>query len=164
MISEYKINPELDLVLERTADVKPELVWNAWTEPKHLMKWFCPLPWKTVECEIDLRPGGKFITMMQGPEGQKFPNVGCYLEVVENRKLVWTTALLPGYRPIQKPENGADLPFTAIVLFEPYKGGTKYTAIAIHKDQDDFKKHKQMGFNEGWGKAFDQLIEMVKKK
>jgi uncharacterized protein YndB with AHSA1/START domain len=164
MISQYKINPELDLVLERTADVKPELVWKAWTEPKHLMKWFCPLPWKTVECEIDLRPGGKFITMMQGPEGQKFPNVGCYLEVVENKKLVWTTGLLPGYRPIQKPENGADLPFTAIVLIEPHREGTKYTAIAIHKDQDDCKKHKQMGFNEGWGKAFDQLIEMVKKK
>jgi len=164
MLSQYKINPDLDLVLERTADVKPELVWKAWTEPKHLMKWFCPLPWKTVECEIDLKPGGKFMTVMQGPEGQKFQNYGCYLEVVENRKLVWTSALLPGYRPIPKPENGADLLFTAIVLIEPHRKGTKYTAIAIHKDQDDCNKHKKMGFNEGWGKAFDQLVEMVKKK
>ncbi|MFI5305254.1 MAG: SRPBCC family protein [Nitrospiria bacterium] len=164
MLSQYKINPDFDLVLERTADVKPELVWKAWTEPKHLMKWFCPLPWKTVECEIDLRPGGKFMTVMQGPEGQKFHNLGCYLEVVENRKLVWTSALLPGYRPIQKPKNGADFPFTAIVLIEPDKKGTKYTAIGIHKDQDDCNKHKKMGFNEGWGKAFDQLVEMVKRK
>lgn len=161
-VSQYKINPDLDLVLERTADVKPELVWKAWTRPKHLMKWFCPLPWKTIECEIDLRPGGKFMTVMQGPEGQKFHNVGCYLEIDENRKLVWTSALLPGFRPIQKPENGANILFTAIILIKPHRAGTKYTAIGIHKDQDDCNKHKKMGFNEGWGKAFDQLVEMVK--
>ena len=56
----YKIDPKLDLVLERVVDVPPELVWRAWTEPKHLMPWFTPAPWKTVDCEIDLRPGGIF--------------------------------------------------------------------------------------------------------
>lgn len=164
MKTPYPVNPKLDLILERTADVKPELVWKAWTTPKQLMKWFCPLPWKTVKCEMDLRPGGKFMTVMQGPKGQKFENRGCYLEVIKNRKLVWTAALLPGYRPIQKPENGADLLFTAIVLIEPYRKGTKYTAIAIHKDREDQKKHKNMGFSQGWGIAFDQLVAMVKKK
>jgi uncharacterized protein YndB with AHSA1/START domain len=40
----YTINPKLDIVLERHADVKPELVWKAWTTPNHLMKWFTPAP------------------------------------------------------------------------------------------------------------------------
>ena len=63
------INPELDLYFERIVDVPPELIWKAWTVPEHMLPWFCPLPWKTVEVELDLRPGGKFYTVMQSPEG-----------------------------------------------------------------------------------------------
>jgi len=74
-------DPKLDLLLERVVDVPRELVWAAWTEPAHLKKWFTPDPWKTVDCEIDLRPGGLFRTVMRSPEGQDFPNVGCYLEL-----------------------------------------------------------------------------------
>ena len=62
-----KTNPKLDLVLERNVDVAPELVWMAWTVPAHLMKWFTPHPWITVKCELDLRPGGGFNTMMHTP-------------------------------------------------------------------------------------------------
>ncbi len=58
----YQPNPELDLMLERVVDVSPELMWATWTTPELLKPWFCPLPWKTVECEIDLRPGGIFRT------------------------------------------------------------------------------------------------------
>jgi uncharacterized protein YndB with AHSA1/START domain len=75
-------DPELDLVLERVVDVPPALVWRAWTEPERLKRWFTPKPWQTVECEIDLRPGGIFRTTMRSPEGEDTPHVGCYLEVV----------------------------------------------------------------------------------
>lgn len=68
-----KINPKLDLVLERVIDVSPEAVWDAWTKPELLKQWFTPAPWKTVECSIDLRQGGAFSTTMQSPEGQQFP-------------------------------------------------------------------------------------------
>ena len=64
-------NAKLDLVLERVVDVPRELVWAAWTQPEHLKKWFTPAPWTTVDCEIDLRPGGIFRTKMRGPEGQE---------------------------------------------------------------------------------------------
>lgn len=76
--SQYQPDPRLDLVIERIVDVPPELVWKAWTSPEHLKPWFTPVPWKTVDCEIDLRPGGMFRTVMRSPEGQEFPNVGCY--------------------------------------------------------------------------------------
>src|SRR5690242_2821697 len=92
-------NPSLDLVLERVVDVPRELVWSAWTTPEHIKKWFTPAPWTTIACEIDLRPGGAFRTTMRSPEGEEFPNVGCYLEVVPNERLVWTNALGPGFRP-----------------------------------------------------------------
>ena len=96
---DYKPDSKLDLVLERVVDVPPELVWAAWTRPEHIVKWFTPEPWTTVDCEIDLRPGGIFRTTMRSPEGRDFPNLGCYLEIIENEKLVWTDILLPGYRP-----------------------------------------------------------------
>ncbi|AMV25990.1 hypothetical protein VT84_16445 [Gemmata sp. SH-PL17] len=158
------MNPKLDLVLERTIDVKPELVWRAWTTPDYVKKWFTPAPWKTVECEIDLRPGGRFFTVMESPEGQKFPNTGCFLEVATNRKLVWTDALEPGYRPSAR-KLGADVPFflTAIVTIEPHgMVGTKYTATAIHATEEGRVKHEEMGFHHGWGAALDQLVALAK--
>jgi uncharacterized protein YndB with AHSA1/START domain len=113
-------DPRFDIEFERVVDVPPSLVWKAWTVPKHLMPWFCPKPWLTVACEIDLRPGGEFSTTMQSPEGEKFPGTGCYLEVVENARLSWTNMLGPGFRPA--PQNSAPphgLAFTAILTFSP---------------------------------------------
>jgi uncharacterized protein YndB with AHSA1/START domain len=154
------VTPKLDLVLERTVDVTPELVWMAWTQPEHLKKWFTPAPWTTVDCEIDLRPGGVFRTVMRSPEGQDFPNLGCYLEIVPNRKLVWTNALEAGFRP-SRQEPKVPIRFTAVILLEPRGKGTKYTAIAMHADMESRKKHDDMGFQTGWGKALEQLVEHV---
>ncbi len=149
-------DPRLDLVLERVVDVPPEKVWLAWTKPEHVVKWFTPAPWTTVDCEIDLRPGGAFRTVMRSPEGEDHPNVGCYLEVVENERLVFTDALGAGWRP--NPESF----MTAAILLEPSGSGTKYTAIALHKDEGDRKKHEEMGFHDGWSTALDQLVEHVR--
>ncbi len=158
----YIPDPALDLVLTRTVDVPPALVWKAWTVPKHLMPWFCPLPWKTVECEIDLRPGGRFHTVMQSPEGEKFPNVGCYLEVIEGERLAWTDALLPGYRPAPAaaPDSASHGvgPFTAVITIAKHGKGTNYTAMALHSDEARRKAHEAMGFHQGWGTALDQLV------
>lgn len=151
------INPELDLVLERVVDVRPELVWKAWTEPEHLKQWFTPQPWETVDCQIDLRPGGVFSTTMRSPDGETLPpDPGCYLEVVKNRKLVFTDALAPGYRP------KGEAFMTAMILLEPDGAGTRYTAIAMHTDQDGKRKHEEMRFLDGWGTALDQLVAHVK--
>jgi uncharacterized protein YndB with AHSA1/START domain len=155
------IDPKTDLVLERVVDVPPELVWKAWTTPEHLMKWFTPAPWKTVGCEIDLRPGGKFHTVMESPEGQQFPNTGCYLEVVPNTKLIWTGALLPGYRPANL---SAEVPFvfTAVIEMQSQGTGTKYTATVLHGNAEGRSKHEAMGFHKGWGTALDQLVALAK--
>ncbi len=152
----FKPDPKLDLVLERVIDVPRELVWAAWTKPEHIKKWFTPAPWTVADCEIDLRPGGMFRTTMRSPEGKEFPNVGCYLEVVPNERLVWTDALLPGYRPAPEPF------MSAVLLLKPEGKGTRYTAIAIHRDEAGRKQHEEMGFQEGWGKALDQLVALTR--
>lgn len=154
--SPFKPDPKLDLVLERIVDVPPELVWAAWTRPEHLRHWFTPRPWTVTDCEIDLRPGGIFRTTMRSPEGQEFPSTGCYLEVVPNRRLVFTDALLPGYRPGEKAF------MTGIVELEPHGTGTRYVATALHNNEASRKQHEDMGFHQGWGTALDQLVAYVK--
>jgi uncharacterized protein YndB with AHSA1/START domain len=162
----FRIDPALDLVLERTVDVPPPLVWLAWTTPEHLKKWFTPAPWRTTACEIDLRPGGRFFTTMQGPEGQRFDNEGCWLELVANRRLSWTNALAPGFRPVVPAATCGDtgaFAFTAIVSMEPHGAhGTRYSAVALHQSAKDREVHSNMGFEQGWGKALDQLVAAMK--
>jgi uncharacterized protein YndB with AHSA1/START domain len=153
----HRPDPKLDLVLERVIDVPREAVWAAWTRPEHIVKWFVPAPWSCTKCEIDLRPGGAFLTVMRSPEGQESEGAGCYLEIVPYERLVWTDALLPGYRPSPNPF------FTGMILFEPHGKGTKYTAIAMHRDEATRRQHEEMGFHEGWGKALDQLVALAKR-
>jgi uncharacterized protein YndB with AHSA1/START domain len=105
-------------------------------------------------------PAAIFRTVMRSPEGQEITNVGCFLEIVANRKLIWTVALKPGYRP---SDPTFDVPaFTAIIMMQPHGKGTKYIALAMHKDEKDRNAHDRMGFSDGWGKALDQLVAAAK--
>lgn len=149
-------NPELDLVFEKILAITPREAFDGWTTPGMLTRWFCPDPWKTVEAEVELRPGGKFNTVMQSPEGDKNYNFGCVLEFIPGKKLVTTDALTENFRP--KSEN-----FCTINLnFEDHPMGCKVYAIVSHKDTETKKKHEEMGFFEGWGIAHDQLVAAVK--
>jgi uncharacterized protein YndB with AHSA1/START domain len=96
-------------------------------------------------------------TVMRSPEGEDFPGVGCYLEVLPNERLVWTDALLPGFRPSPEPF------FTAAITLEKRGSGTRYRAIAIHANEETRSRHVEMGFYDGWGKALDQLVALVKQ-
>lgn len=158
MTTDPKLDPKLDLVLERVVDVSPKLMWEAWTTPEHLKHWFVPKPWTVASCEIDLRPGGRFDVVMRSPEGQDFPNAGCYLEIVPERRLVWTNALQPGWRPATE----SFLFFTGIIELAAEGKGTRYTATALHRDGETRKKHEEMGFHSGWGTVLDQLVVYAK--
>jgi len=158
----FTINPKLDLVLERDVDVSQELVWKAWTQPEHIKKWFVPRPWSIAHCDIDLRPGGAFRTVMRSPEGEDHDNSGCYLEIIERERLVWTSALAPGFRPVETATNAPGLLFTAIVMLEPKAVGTKYTVIAVHGDEAGKSSHEEMGFMDGWGTCLEQMVEAIK--
>jgi uncharacterized protein YndB with AHSA1/START domain len=165
-----QLNPKLDLTFTRIVDVPKEAVWRCWTEPKLLLPWFCPKPWKTIACEIDLRPGGIFSSTMQSPEGVTMPTgVGCILEVVPNHRFTWTSALLPDYRPSLTLEKcGGDdggFMFTATIALEDCQinghTGTRYTATVLHSDEAGCKQHASMGFEAGWGVALDQMVAMI---
>ena len=150
---DLKPNNERELVLARIIDATPEQVFRAWTTPERFPDWFCPKPWRA-ECEkMDLRPGGASVVTMYGPDGEVSPNRGVYLEVVPNRKIVFTDAYTEGWVP---SDDGGMM--TAVLTFEPAEGGkTLYVARVGHPTAEKRKQHEQMGFHDGWGVVAEQL-------
>ncbi|GAA5179594.1 SRPBCC family protein [Niveibacterium umoris] len=143
------------LTLERIIDAPPALLYRAWTEPELIKQWFTPRPWSVASAETDVRPGGATLIVMRSPEGEDFPNRGVYLEVVPNRRLVFTDAFTEAWLPSGKA-------FMVVTIsFEDLGGQTRYTATVRHWTEADRAQHEAMGFHAGWGKATDQLAELV---
>lgn len=146
-----------DLVLTRVIDAPADKLFKCWTTPELLPEWFCPPPWKVSHAKMDVRPGGASLVTMQGPNGETVDNPGVYLEVIENRRLVFTDAYVEAWVPAAKPF------MTGVITFEDLGDGrTRYTATARHWTVDDRQAHEQMGFHEGWGIAADQLAALAK--
>lgn len=151
---------EYSLTIDRVVSASPEALFRGWTEPDLLVQWFTPAPWRTTHAEVDIRPGGIFRTVMQSPEGDEVnEGAGCVLEVVPNRRFVWTSAFGPGYVP--NDFSGGGFPMTVVLEFEPHEQGTRYIATVHHANRADRDAHESMGFYEGWSAALDQLVALV---
>jgi len=158
MNKRFEINPKTDFVLDRFIDAPKELVWEALTKPEHLKQWYMPKAWGRVSrCEMDVRPGGIFSIDIATAQGQEFPNLGCFLEVVPMERLVYTAMLFPGYRPAVFD----DIPWTAIVTMESEGSGTRYVFTALHRNEADFVENTTSGWAEGTQIAADQLVALV---
>ncbi|PTX92264.1 SRPBCC family protein [Opitutus sp. ER46] len=147
-----------ELVFHRHLSAPPERIYAAWTRPELVREWFTPRPWTTPVAELDVRPGGASRIVMRGPDGNEFPNLGVYLEVVPNRRLVLTDAYVRAWVPAEKPFLTIDLTLTPTP-----DGGTDYTARIFHWSAADREKHEQMGFLSGWGQATDQLEALLRR-
>ncbi len=143
---------ETTLTLHRILKAPRHLVWRCWTEPELLKPWFVPKPHSVSEVVMDVRPGGRFFTLMN-VDGNEYPNDGSYLTVQPEERLVFTDLMLSDWAPVAEPGLG----FTAELILKDHPDGTDYTAIARHRTPDDTRKHEAMGFSEGWGMVATQL-------
>ena len=109
---------EREIVLSREFDAPRELVWQAWTDPEHMPRWFGPNGFTTTMQSMDVRPGGTSRYIMHGPDGTDYPNRVVYQEVVRPERLVY---LLDDDR-----DDGSD-PFHVTVTFEDVDGRTRLT-------------------------------------
>ena len=158
MSKQFVFNPKLDFAIERFIDAPARLVWEALTRPEHLKEWYMPREWGRVSrAEMDVRPGGAFSIDITTGDGQEFPNLGCFVEVIPMERLVWTSMLFPGYRPAVFD----DVPITAIVTMEAAGSGTRYVFTALHRDEADFAKNRESGWQQGTEIAVDQLVAHV---
>ncbi|MEZ0172544.1 SRPBCC family protein [Microvirga sp. TS319] len=142
-----------ELSIARLIDAPPETVYRVWTE--RTAEWWAPRPYTTPEAHLDLRPGGRGLMAMRAPDGTDLPRQeGVFLEVVPNRKLVFTDAFRAGWIP-QNPF------MVVIVTFDPEGAGTRYTARVRHWNEETLKQHEAMGFHEGWGIVAGQLAALA---
>lgn len=147
---------ERDLLVTRNFEAQRGALWRAWTEPRLLMEWFTPAPWKTVDCGTELRPGGAFRWTMRSPQGEESTHEACYLAVVPDRHLVWTDALGAGFRPLASPF------ITVSIELSDVDSGTRQTCTILHRDAATRQTHLEKGFEQGWGTCLDQLAEVVR--
>jgi uncharacterized protein YndB with AHSA1/START domain len=149
-------NPELDLTISRIIKAPRSALWSAWTDPAKFEKWWIPEPALCQVAEMDLRPGGAFVTRISEDGGAFGPHVsGCFLAVDPQERIVFTNALLGGWRPAENPF------MTAIISFRDHPLGTDYSAHVMHRSNADRTMHQNLGFNDGWGTVMGQLAKLV---
>ncbi|WP_417220289.1 SRPBCC family protein [Arthrobacter sp.] len=157
-MNDSSANP-FDLTITRIIHAPRQRVWGAWADPSTFEKWWIPAPLTCKAREMELRPGGSFRTEMS-EDGVSFePHItGCFLAVEELERIVFTDALVAGWRP-------ADSPFvTASFTFADHAQGTLYTSTAMHRNRADRDKHEQLGFHDGWGTVINQLAKLVETR
>ena len=154
-----------DLVITRVLDAPRDLVFDAWTKPERLVRWFGPKNFTTPVSKIDLRVGGEYLNCMRSPDGHEYWTTGVYREIVPLEKLVYTdsfgdeegnvvSAAYYGMSP--------DFPRETLVTvtFEDYNGKTKMTLR--HSDLPAGEMSEQTGT--GWNESFDKLARNLAKK
>jgi len=143
-------NPnELDkrvLTLKRTFNVPRLTVWEAWTDPRHIVQWWAPKGMKITVLSHEFKVGGKWKYTMPMPDGSEFISEGVYSEIIIPEKIV-TSA---NFRPMTEG-------VTIHVLFEEKDGKTHLTFSVIHPTEEYCRQQEKMGFYNGWGSAFERL-------
>ena len=127
-----------------------KIVWEAWSNPVHLIQWWAPKGMKVDSIEHDFRVGGKWKYTMLMPDGNQFISEGEYLEIIEFNKIV-TTA---NFKPMTE---GVELH----VFFEVDGDKTNFTFNVIHTTEEYLKQQEKMGIYNGWGSAFNRLESLV---
>jgi uncharacterized protein YndB with AHSA1/START domain len=142
-------NPFLNLV--RNYPVAPEKVWRAWTDAQALKQWWGPGPGESVAvAELDVRVGGRYRIVFGGPQGTAHEVQGTYLEVVPNRKLVFTWTW-----PNSTPERES----LVTITFRAAGNGTeldfRHEQLFDDRVRDDHKR--------GWTGSLDKLEKFLQQ-
>src|SRR5688572_19258174 len=143
-------------VVDRIFNAPVELVWKAWTDPKHFMRWWGPKAFTSPTCKIDFRVGGKFHFHMRSPEGQDLWSTGTYKEIVPLKRIVWTDSFADEKGNVVSANHYGmgDLPmeFEVTMTFEDQGGKTKFTLHHHGLPAGEMIEMTQVGWNESLDK------------
>src|SRR5215207_547987 len=121
---------DTDIVITREFAAPRQLVWDVWTQPQHIGKWFGPKGFSTRIDKLEFKVGGRSTFVMIGPDGAEYPSTGVYKEIVPIEKIVTTDEFGDGIDEIESMKN-VDLPqgMVTTYLFEEAGERTKLTLI-----------------------------------
>ena len=142
-----------EVVITRTFDAPARIVFQAWTTPELLMKWWTPASFGItfISCEADVRSGGTYKFVMGHPSfDQPMAFHGRYLEVVPGKKIVWTN------------EEGGENGSVTTVTFEEKHGKTHLVLSDVHPSKAALDAELESGAIGGYPEQFNQLDILLK--
>jgi uncharacterized protein YndB with AHSA1/START domain len=138
------------LTLKKVFNASVKLVWEAWTNPEHVVQWWAPKGMKINVIEHDFKVGGRWKYSMPMPDGNLFISEGEYLEIEQYKKIVTTADFKPMTEGVETH-----------VQFEEDNDKTNFTFSVVHATEEYRNQQEKMGFYNGWGSAFDRLESFV---
>jgi uncharacterized protein YndB with AHSA1/START domain len=141
-----------ELVVTRVFDAPRGLVFEAWTKPEHVRKWYGLRSMTTTVCEIDLRPGGAWRWGQAGPDGQEYVFSGVYKEIVPPERLVYTEMfeLMPGGEAL------------VTLTFDEQDGRTTLTSNSLWPSAEALAGAIASGMEDGVAEEYDRLAEHLR--
>jgi uncharacterized protein YndB with AHSA1/START domain len=153
---------EPELVITRLFDAPRALVFESWSKPEHLMRWWGPKGFTTPHCTIDFRVGGAWHLCMRSPEGRDYWCKGVYREIKAPELIVSTDFFADAAgNPVPPTDYGmsAEVPAEMLltVRFAEQAGGTKLTL----QQSLPLPLAESIGAVQGWSQSLDRLAALL---
>jgi uncharacterized protein YndB with AHSA1/START domain len=152
-----------DVVITRVFDAPRELVFRAWTEPEHLMRWWGPNYFTTPFCTIDLRPGGAFHYCMRSPDGHDFWGKAIYREVVAPERIVYTHTFSDAEGNLVQPTHygmSPDFP-TEVLVTVAFAEHAGKTTVTLRSASGSAAQTERDNMQAGYNQSLDKLAEYL---
>jgi uncharacterized protein YndB with AHSA1/START domain len=147
---------ELEIVMTRSFEAPRQLVFDAWTKPEHLRHWIGQgdnqlKGWTMRVCEVDLRPGGAYHFVWDGPDAATLGIAGVYREIVPGERVVSTEIFDEPYRD----EMGGEVVNTLVL--EERDGRTTVTQMSLYSSKEARDGALQTGMESGVAEGYDTM-------
>ncbi len=139
------------IVMERVFDAPRGLVFEAWTNPEHLARWWGPRDLTLAVCEIDFRPGGAWRFVLRGRDGSDYGFGGEYREILPPERLSYTFRF----------DGAPDAEAVETLTFVEKDGKTTLTSTMVHTSVENRDAHVRSGMEEGALETMDRLAELL---
>ena len=143
-----------EIVIARVLPAPRQRVFDAWTQPEHIMQWWGPHAFTGMQCEVDLRVGGHFRIDLRGPDGLDYPCEGVFHEIVVPERIVYT-----GIADDRHPCGSGIPPHSRVTVSfdEMAPAETRLTIRARIASRELCDAIVGGGFVPGWRDAFERL-------
>jgi len=148
---------EATVTLTRVYDAPRDLMWRAWTDPKHMAQWFGPRGFTSSVPELDVRVGGNLRIVMHGPDGNDYPMKGVFREVVPPERLVFSNIAVDN-------DGNHLLEGETTVILEAQGAKTKLTLRTYAKGLVPMAPQMLAGMEAGWSQSLDKMEELVARR
>jgi uncharacterized protein YndB with AHSA1/START domain len=154
-----ELKGDREIVITRTFNGPARIVFDAWTRPELVRRWWAPKSHRVsvVGCDVDLRVGGTYRYVLRLEAGNQFAFSGKYTEITPHSRLVYTE----NFEPTASGVKPGDAELTNTVTFEERDGKTHLVSTSLCPSKELRDTILATGMEQGMRETWDQLDELV---